>query len=681
MSLFYLSVRNINKAKQSAVASASYKSGESLFSERDNELKSYKERTVMPETHILAPSHAPEWVYNRERLWNEVESVERNYNSRLAKEIIVALPVELDKENQSQMLLEYVKDNFVSKGMVADVSIHRDVNHNPHAHIMLTTRPFNEDGSWGNKKKKEYIFDEKGNHVLNDKGEKKYKTIALTDWDKKETLIEWRKNFADKVNEFYKLNGISETVSHESYENQGIDKLPKQRLTLEEYAIEKREKERAVQKGIDYEPVTFYAKENKEIDKANNELQRIAKEKELLSKKIVSLSEYREIRNDDLINGLRSIRKSANLSTDDWKSLKVVAKRISGFVDFNSAKSNISKLDNWKRKLEYQKGILFAEEKVLVKAQEVYKSEPNKTLLYGIIPSRFKEEFQEKVDSFKAKREENVKAINMFNELYKHSLRVVEIQKQFAIEEFNFLYPQYADKFENNDSVVEVKSKYVDLFKQEGYKRDVINEFENDLHKLSTPNVKLSKVLEEWKDVNNSLKILERTKEKRKVEYRDSYKNFDAKKTYDSSIKYTDAREQITTKEERKETLKDVLIEQLKQRYPEISIDIIKEIPSEIQSKVLQLHLNNEQSGKLSKDLETVKERYIKKDKNEIPKTNHQENSFTNNSTSSNSEMMFNSLMNAVKQQETNDYDLEAKRRKKKKPKMLYRDRDIEREM
>ncbi|MBL5783486.1 MobA/MobL family protein [Bacillus sporothermodurans] len=279
MSLFYLSVRNINKAKQSAVASASYKSGESLFSERDNELKSYKERTVMPETHILAPSHAPEWVYNRERLWNEVESVERNYNSRLAKEIIVALPVELDKENQSQMLLEYVKDNFVSKGMVADVSIHRDVNHNPHAHIMLTTRPFNEDGSWGNKKKKEYIFDEKGNHVLNDKGEKKYKTIALTDWDKKESLIEWRKNFADKVNEFYKLNGISETVSHESYENQGIDKLPKQRLTLEEYAIEKREKERAVQKGIDYEPVTFYAKGNKEIDKANNELQRIAKEK------------------------------------------------------------------------------------------------------------------------------------------------------------------------------------------------------------------------------------------------------------------------------------------------------------------------------------------------------------------------------------------------------------------
>ena len=243
MALYYFNISVLTKNKQSVVAKAAYTTGTSIYSERDLETKSYKKREEQPESFILAPKNAPEWVNDREKLWNEVEKVENRYNSQIAKEIKVALPIELNNEKQAELLLEFVNENIVSRGIVADISIHRDREENPHAHILITTRPFNEDGTWGNKKKREYIFDEKGDHVLDKNGKKSFLTVPLTDWDKRDTLLEWRKNFAEKINEYYLANGINQSVSHESYEKQGIDKLPKQRLSREEYEIEQKAKE------------------------------------------------------------------------------------------------------------------------------------------------------------------------------------------------------------------------------------------------------------------------------------------------------------------------------------------------------------------------------------------------------------------------------------------------------
>ena len=155
MSLYYFDTRNINKSKQSAVACAAYRSGESLYSEEDMESKFYGGREVPPETFIMSPAHAPEFSNDRERLWNEVEKIENRINSRLAREVLVALPIELSNEQQTELIKEFVKENFTDEGMVADVAIHRDKEQNPHAHIMLTTRPFKEDGSWGQKQKRE----------------------------------------------------------------------------------------------------------------------------------------------------------------------------------------------------------------------------------------------------------------------------------------------------------------------------------------------------------------------------------------------------------------------------------------------------------------------------------------------------------------------------------------------
>ena len=146
MAIYHFSVQAISRGKgQSAVASASYRSGEKLMDEQTGEVKFYK-RDVQPETMILAPDNAPEWVKDRQRLWNEVEKSEKNKNSRLAREINVALPVELSHGQQKELIKNYAKEQFVDKGMVADIAIHRDDANNPHAHIMLTIRPFDEKG-------------------------------------------------------------------------------------------------------------------------------------------------------------------------------------------------------------------------------------------------------------------------------------------------------------------------------------------------------------------------------------------------------------------------------------------------------------------------------------------------------------------------------------------------------
>ena len=129
---------------QSAIASAAYRSGERLYSERYDKLSSYHHRDVLPEKMLLKPVHAPEWYLNRERLWNEVEKIEKAKNVQLAREFTVALPVELSKQQQGELLRHFVQEVFVDEGMLADIAIHRDDNKNPHAHVMLTMRPF-----WG----------------------------------------------------------------------------------------------------------------------------------------------------------------------------------------------------------------------------------------------------------------------------------------------------------------------------------------------------------------------------------------------------------------------------------------------------------------------------------------------------------------------------------------------------
>ncbi|QAR39404.1 MobQ family relaxase [Lactiplantibacillus plantarum] len=242
MAIFHMSFSNISAGKgRSAIASAAYRSGEKLFDDKEGRYYFYA-RSVMPESFILTPKNAPAWASDREQLWNEVERKDRRANSRYAKEFNVALPVELIEDEQKELLTKYVQENFVDEGMVADVAIHRDHPDNPHAHVMLTNRPFNSDGTWGIKSKKQYILDENGNKTYT--GTSKYpksRKILMVDWDKKEKIIEWRHNWAVSVNQVLEQKNIPERISEKSFTEQGIDDTPTQHEGINSKRYERKE--------------------------------------------------------------------------------------------------------------------------------------------------------------------------------------------------------------------------------------------------------------------------------------------------------------------------------------------------------------------------------------------------------------------------------------------------------
>ncbi|MEG0022386.1 MAG: MobA/MobL family protein, partial [Bacilli bacterium] len=156
----------------------------------------------------------------------EVEQIEKSKNSQLAREIDIALPVELNEQQQIELLRKYVIDNFSSKGMVADAVIHDKKDGNPHTHIMLTMRPFEENGDWGAKAKKEYILDKDGNKTYSKNGNAKSRKIESTNWNKKETLENWREQWEVYANKALEKANRKERIDHRSYEDRGIEKVP-----------------------------------------------------------------------------------------------------------------------------------------------------------------------------------------------------------------------------------------------------------------------------------------------------------------------------------------------------------------------------------------------------------------------------------------------------------------------
>ncbi|APU47002.1 MobQ family relaxase [Limosilactobacillus fermentum] len=242
MAIFHMSFSNISAGKgRSAIASAAYRSGEKLFDDKEGRNYFYA-RTVMPESFILTPQNAPEWASDREQLWNEVEKKDRKSNSRYAKEFNVALPVELNEDEQKELLKKYVQENFVDQGMVADVAIHRDNPDNPHAHVMLTNRPFNPDGTWGLKSKRENILDENGNKIYTGNSRfPKSRKVWLVDWDKKEKINQWRHNWAVSVNQVLEQKNIPDRISEKSFADQGIDEVATQHEGINSKRHERKE--------------------------------------------------------------------------------------------------------------------------------------------------------------------------------------------------------------------------------------------------------------------------------------------------------------------------------------------------------------------------------------------------------------------------------------------------------
>ena len=256
MAIYHFSAKVISRKKgQTSTACSAYRSGSRIEDKRTGKVFDYSRKKGVDHSLILIPKEAPQWMQNREELWNKVEEVERRKDSQLAREIEVSIPVELNDKEKLKLVRDFVTEQFVNKGMVADVAFHNLKTHNPHAHIMLTMREISKEG-FGKKNR---------------------------EWNKRELIQQQREAWARHVNRALEKAGKEERVDHRSLEAQGINRIPQIHLGANVNAMRKR--------GISTERWEKYLsieKANQEIESLELEIRetirQISREKELEQK-------------------------------------------------------------------------------------------------------------------------------------------------------------------------------------------------------------------------------------------------------------------------------------------------------------------------------------------------------------------------------------------------------------
>jgi len=207
MAIYHFSAKVISRASgSSAVASAPYRSASRLHDERIDRHHDFSNKTGVVHSEVMLPDGAPEHLSDREKLWNEVEATEKRIDAQLAREIEFAIPREMTKEQGIELARDFVRAEFVDRGMIADLNVHWDIGADgmpkPHAHVMLTTREVDEDG-FGKKNR---------------------------DWNRTDLLEKWRERWAEHVNARLAELDIDARIDHRSLEAQGIDLEPQHKI-------------------------------------------------------------------------------------------------------------------------------------------------------------------------------------------------------------------------------------------------------------------------------------------------------------------------------------------------------------------------------------------------------------------------------------------------------------------
>ena len=272
MAIYHNEVKIITRGEgRSACAASAYLSCSAIYNDYDGIQHDYTRKGGLVWEQVFLPPMAPEAWQDKEQLWNAVEAAEQSKESRLAREHIVALPVELNKDQWVSVLTEYIQTQFVDEGMCVHAAIHDTDGHNPHAHIMTTVRPLNPDGTWQNKTEKEYLCirngEERGftaaefKEARNDGWEKQYPYLVgkkkvympmsegeahgyertskhpkntrygrqnpiTARWNSEEQLQQRRIAWEDVVNKHLERAGSEERIDHRSNADRGIDEHP-----------------------------------------------------------------------------------------------------------------------------------------------------------------------------------------------------------------------------------------------------------------------------------------------------------------------------------------------------------------------------------------------------------------------------------------------------------------------
>ena len=239
----------------SAVAAAAYNAGVKIHDERTGEIHDYTRKQGVYDQEILAPDGCPDWVNNRSTLWNKAEAAEKRKDARTARQFILSYTTVLTPEENITLTRQFLQKEFVDKGFVVDVAYHDFTGknaHNPHAHVLLTTRAVNRDG---------------------------FVAIKDRSINRKERLYELRQKWAEIQNRHLEARGREERVDHRSYQERGLDRTPGIHEGTKVSAIRKK-----VERGERSEK-TWLIELNDEIKKLNLELSREKKDLEAIRAK------------------------------------------------------------------------------------------------------------------------------------------------------------------------------------------------------------------------------------------------------------------------------------------------------------------------------------------------------------------------------------------------------------
>ncbi|MCR5778060.1 MAG: MobA/MobL family protein [Lachnospiraceae bacterium] len=263
MSIYHCSIKIISRSGgRSAIASAAYRAGERLKNYETGITHDFTNKGGVIMNEIILPESAPKEYAEREVLWNEVQKIEKRSDAQLAREVEVALPKEMTREEQIECVRDYIKENFVSRGMIADWALHDKNDGNPHAHIMLTLRGVEKDGQWSQKLRTVFANyrDEEGRAsydpylpaydpkdkdntspyripVLDKNGKQKTRVrkgkgteylwervnVPANNWNDHSQAEIWRASWAEHCNKYLDKNN---QIDHRSYERQGIEIEP-----------------------------------------------------------------------------------------------------------------------------------------------------------------------------------------------------------------------------------------------------------------------------------------------------------------------------------------------------------------------------------------------------------------------------------------------------------------------
>lgn len=272
MAIYHLEAKVVSRgAGRSAAAAAAYLSCSRIYNDYNGIQHDYTRKQGLVWQQVFLPPQAPPEWQDREKLWNAVEAAEKAKDSRLARELVVALPIELNQEQQISLIEEFIQEQFVADGMCADAAIHDTDGHNPHAHILLTVRPLDEKGQWQYKTEKEYLCVRNGEErgfttaeflkAQKEGWEKQYpykigkkkvymapsaaevRGLARADkhpkssrygrqnpitlrWNSEEQLLLWRENWAAAANLALEQAGREERIDHRSHAARGLEENP-----------------------------------------------------------------------------------------------------------------------------------------------------------------------------------------------------------------------------------------------------------------------------------------------------------------------------------------------------------------------------------------------------------------------------------------------------------------------